>query len=310
MMVFVSGTALLTVFVLLNLTLCVESRFLGIHPEKGPSNERDDADKEQDVDTINLSTCGQATAAGGRVIGGEDATAGEWPWQAKLEIKGSGFTCGGSLITPTWVMTAAHCVSDNNPNMYSVTLGDLNREKLDGTEQEFSVKRVVVHPKYESPVPLNNDIALLELTRPASKTSFVNTVCLPSEAEVVATGTKCYISGWGMMDHPGSAAIQLQQAAMPVVSNQVCQTMHMQKTDDPSMAVTSVMLCAGDAGKTITSGCFGDSGGPFVCQNSAGRWIQQGIVSWGDPTCSSAVHFTVFTRVSMFREWIEKVLNE
>lgn len=112
------------------------------------------------------------------------------------------------------------------------------------------------------------------------------------------------------MDHPGSAAIQLQQAAMPVVSNQVCQTMHMQKTDDPSMAVTSAMLCAGDAGKTITSGCFGDSGGPFVCQNSAGRWIQQGIVSWGDPTCSSAVHFTVFTRVSMFREWIEKVLNE
>ena len=140
-------------------------------------------------------TCGQATAAGGRVIGGTDATAGEWPWQAKLETKDSGFNCGGSLIAPAWVMTAAHCIADKDPGMYSVTLGDLNREKSDGTEQKFSVKRVVVHPKYNMPVPVNNDIALLELTRPATKTSFVNTVCLPRDSEVVPFGTKCYVSG-------------------------------------------------------------------------------------------------------------------
>lgn len=93
-------------------------------------------------------------------------------------------------------MTAAHCVSSSDdPNMYSVTLGDLNREKPEGTEQEFSVKRVIVHPKYNSPIAINNDIALLQLTRSASQTSFVNTVCLPEESEVVPVGTKCYISG-------------------------------------------------------------------------------------------------------------------
>jgi len=116
--------------------------------------------------------------------------------------------------------------------------------------------------------------------------------------------------GWGQMNHPGSAAIKLQQAGMPVVSNRVCQAKNMKSAIGSSSAVTSAMLCAGDAGKTVTSGCFGDSGGPFVCQNSAGRWVQQGIVSWGDPACSSVNHFNVFTRVSMFRQWIENIMKE
>lgn len=142
------------------------------------------------------ATCGKSSAAGSRVIGGTDAAPGEWPWQAKLRTKDSGFSCGGSLITPTWVMTAAHCVSSSDdPSVYSVTLGDLNREETEGSEQEFSVKRVVVHPKYNFPIAINNDIALLQLTRSANKTSFVNTVCLPDESEVVPVGTKCYISG-------------------------------------------------------------------------------------------------------------------
>lgn len=137
------------------------------------------------------ATCGKSSAAGSRVIGGTDAAPGEWPWQAKLRTKDSGFTCGGSLITPTWVMTAAHCVSSSDdPSVYSVTMGDLNREISEGTEQEFSVKRVVVHPEYNSPIAINNDIALLQLTRSANKTSFVNTVCLPDESEVVPVGTK------------------------------------------------------------------------------------------------------------------------
>ena len=70
--------------------------------------------------------------------------------------------------------------------------------------------------------------------------------------------------------------------------------------------VTPAMLCAGDAGKTKKGGCFGDSGGPFVCRNSAGRWVLQGVVSWGDRSCSSKNHYSVFARVSMFRRWIEK----
>lgn len=118
------------------------------------------------------------------------------------------------------------------------------------------------------------------------------------------------------MLHPGSVADMLQQAEMPVVSNSACAAkldtspnggLH---TDNRTWAVTSKMLCAGDAGKTKTNGCFGDSGGPFVCKTNAGRWVIQGVVSWGDPDCSSSNHYTVFARVSHFVTWIQKQIDK
>ena len=114
------------------------------------------------------------------------------------------------------------------------------------------------------------------------------------------------------MAHPADAAVKLQQAALPVVSNRLCQLKHMESpiSSAGNTAITSAMLCAGDAGKTLKGSCFGDSGGPFVCRNAAGQWVQQGIVSWGDSKCSSKGHFSVFARVSQFREWITTVLAE
>lgn len=113
----------------------------------------------------------------------------------------------------------------------------------------------------------------------------------------------------------GESAPILQQARMPIVSNGACAAkldtspnggLH---TDNRTWIVTSKMMCAGDAGKTKTHGCFGDSGGPFQCKNSAGQWVVQGIVSWGDPDCSSSNHYTVFTRVSVFRKWVDDALE-
>ena len=72
-----------------------------------------------------------------------------------------------------------------------------------------------------------------------------------------------------------------------------------------SLQITSNMICAGKEG-TILSGCHGDSGGPYVCQNAAGRWVLQGAVSWGSPRCSAAERFTVFARVAKFRQWIDQ----
>ena len=104
--------------------------------------------------------------------------------------------------------------------------------------------------------------------------------------------------GWGQMFGEGKSAPVLQQARMPVVSNSACAAkldtspnggLH---TDNRTWIVTSKMLCAGDAGRTKTSGCFGDSGGPFQCKNTAGQWVVHGIVSWGDPDCSSSNHYT------------------
>ncbi|KAJ7381411.1 Chymotrypsin-like elastase member 3B [Desmophyllum pertusum] len=260
------------------------------------------------------SSCGHSSSSSSRVINGADATLGEWPWQARLQLNHM-HLCGGTLIMPEWLMTAAHCVLDNDPSKFEVILGDIDRNKIEGSEQKFKVKRIFKHRLFSHPVPYENDIALFQLSRPAKRGDLVNTACLPGFLDEVPVGTECYITGWGQMFGKGESATILQQARMPVVSNGACAAkldtspnggLH---TDNRTWIVTSKMICAGDAGNTKTSGCFGDSGGPFQCKNTAGQWVVQGIVSWGDPDCSSSNHYTVFTRVSVFRKWIEDVME-
>ena len=79
-------------------------------------------------------------------------------------------------------------------------------------------------------------------------------------------------------------------------------------TGGSSLKITDQMLCAGVEGQ-ILSGCHGDSGGPYVCQNSNGSWVLQGAVSWGSPRCSAKERFTVFARVSKFRNWIDQLMG-
>ena len=78
---------------------------------------------------------------------------------------------------------------------YTIRLGDHNRNTNEGTEQTIRGKRVIKHPNYNSPSPINNDIALIQLEKPATLNSRVGTVCLPSHNEVVPTSARCYITG-------------------------------------------------------------------------------------------------------------------
>lgn len=118
------------------------------------------------------------------------------------------------------------------------------------------------------------------------------------------------------MVHPGDSAEFLQQAAMPIVTNRACAEKLDSSLngglpiDNRTWHVTNDMLCAGDAGKTKTNGCYGDSGGPFVCKDKeSDRWVLQGVVSWGDPDCSSSNHYSVFTRVSSYIDWIKRQVH-
>jgi len=260
------------------------------------------------------TTCGRTSSSSSRVVNGADAAVGEWPWQARLLLNNN-HLCGGTLIMPEWVMTAAHCVLDDDSSKYEVILGDIDRNKVEGTEQEFKVRRIIKHGVFSHPVPYENDIALFQLSGQAKLNDLVKTACLPEFLEDVPVGTECYITGWGQMFGKGESAPILQEARMPVVSNSACAAkldtspkggLH---TDNRTWIVTSKMMCAGDAEKTKTHGCFGDSGGPFQCKKTAGQWVVQGIVSWGDPDCSSSNHYTVFTRVSVFRKWVDDALG-
>jgi len=248
--------------------------------------------------------CGKPDIKGQRVIGGITAARGSWPWQILL-MYGSRGVCGGSIVGPRHVVTAAHCISraKQYPSRFKVRVGEHRTDKREGTEVDYQVKKIYQHPEYNRPSPLNNDIAVLELVKPILFGKYVQPVCLPDKS--VKVGSECYITGWGKVRHPGDMTNVLQQVKMPVVSNGVCHKKNFPRIRVP---VTNRMICSGDGGTTQKSGCHGDSGGPFVCQVN-GRWELHGAVSHGSPRCKSTETYTVYARVAYFKKWIDNIMS-
>ncbi|XP_078690973.1 cubilin-like isoform X2 [Branchiostoma floridae x Branchiostoma belcheri] len=240
-----------------------------------------------------------------RIVGGNAARPGSWPWQVYL-LHYNSFHCGGSLIHPLWVLTAAHCVEDNlSPSGYDVILGKYNKPEFitDPTEQRIPVSKVIIHSGY-STNPTNKDLALLKLARPVTLNQYVWPVCLVSGPGAdPPEGTICVITGWGNTQGTGNEDV-LKQARIPLVSNDKCN-----KAPSLSLAgqITEYMMCAGfyDTGGHDT--CQGDSGGPLACP-TAGRWTLHGVTSWGDG-CARPQSPGVYARVSSMLDWVHKTMD-
>nr|CBD77422.1 elastase [Plecoglossus altivelis] len=240
-----------------------------------------------------------------RVVGGDDVRAHSWPWQASLQYKGSTgsfhHTCGATLISREWVMTAAHCISSRNT--YKVFLGkhvlmDSNEAGAIGIEPA----KIIVHEKWDS-ARIRNDIALIKLPAPITFTDTIMAACLPDSGVVLANNYPCYVTGWGRLSTGGPIADILQQALLPVVSYPNCS-----KPDWWGTLVTTDMVCAGGDGNL--SSCNGDSGGPLNCRNADGSWDVHGVVSFGSSLgCNYPKKPSVFTRVSAYISWINNVMT-
>ena len=128
-----------------------------------------------------------------RIIGGVEAGPGRWPWQIVLLNKYREAFCGGTLIHPRWVLTAAHCVRKH----LVVRVGEHDLVVHEGSEREYVVKRSILHPQYNRDT-VDNDVALLELPEMVSLGSNAAVACLPSQDESLPpTEDHCTIIGWG-----------------------------------------------------------------------------------------------------------------
>ncbi|XP_053257919.1 proproteinase E-like [Podarcis raffonei] len=256
---------------------------------------------------IQASSCGTPIyTPNARVVNGEDAVPYSWPWQISLQYEKDGefrHTCGGTLIAPNWVMTAAHCISKSRT--YQVVVGEYDMDAEEGSEQRIPVNSndIFVHPKWISIcAACGNDIALMKLSRAAELSNTVQLGCLPPAGEVLPNDYPCYISGWGRLYTNGPLPSKLQQAILPVVDNQHCN-----QKDWWGGVIRQNMICAGG---DIRAGCNGDSGGPLNCKAADGRWEVHGIASFVSALgCNALKKPTVFTRVSDFETWIQETIT-
>lgn len=229
-----------------------------------------------------------------RIVGGQPAVPGSWPWHAALHKHGTGHACGGALITDRHVITAAHCVWTHQPGQQyiKVHLGGHYRDVRQNNEIWEEVEEICAHSsfKYHRKSSLRGDIAILKLKNKINFTSVVHPVCLPVSYEELGDGSHLYVTGWGHTGRVGkSEAAELKQTLTKSMSTEACR-------DHSGRNVPPTILCGGhDYG----SSCDGDSGGPVV-HRSNGTWKLHGIVVGGPQECGEEDEPLYFAKVSHY----------
>ncbi|XP_075884572.1 mannan-binding lectin serine protease 1 [Nelusetta ayraudi] len=280
-----------------------------------------------------------------RIVGGRGAVPGLFPWQVLLSVEDQSrvpegrWFGSGALLTPRWVLTAAHVLLSQRrdasvvpvaPGHVQASLG-LHDASDRRTATARPVERVVLHPDFR-PDNYNNDIALLRLSQQVVVSKLVRPVCLPPPQREEAPpsplpDTLGVVAGWGissinsssfssssssspsvLLSDGGVTSDLLQYVKLPVVAQEECRASYASRSG--SYNITDNMFCAGffQGGRDT---CLGDSGGAFVMEDGVSRkWAVFGLVSWGGPEdCGSQRVYGVYTRVAKYVPWIKEQLR-
>ncbi|XP_040277176.1 granzyme A-like [Bufo bufo] len=223
------------------------------------------------------------------IIGGNEAAPHSRPYMALLDSNG---LCGGALIKPNWIVTAAHC--DINDQSFAI-LGAHKRNDTRG-QQKIRVKKGIIHPCYNKSLKLN-DIQLLQLEKPAKLNKNVAVIAIPKREEKIAAKKICSVAGWGLTDsRKNTQSNVLREANLEIVDNETCKKAY----SKIQQLIFSSMMCAGPLKNRNDDSCTGDSGGPLICDK---KYV--GLVSFGPKKCGTPGFPGVYTRLTdNYLKWI------
>ncbi|RZC38769.1 uncharacterized protein BDFB_007927, partial [Asbolus verrucosus] len=222
-------------------------------------------------------------------MGGEPATIEEFPYQVSV-IYGDMHNCGGSIIHPQFVLTAAHCTHEIVAEELQVRAGST---LVDEGGQVRNVATIYQHDQFDSDT-YDYDISVLKLSEELTVGVGVDIIQLPSN-KVIENGINAIATGWGRLYSNGPLPMELQKVVLPTIANDICYLIYNDK-------LTERMFCAGYV-KGQKDTCQGDSGGPL-----AANGVLLGIISWGE-ICGAANSPGVYTNVAYFKDYIDQIIN-
>ncbi|CAB1429610.1 unnamed protein product [Pleuronectes platessa] len=255
---------------------------------------------------LNQSLVGQT-----RLVGSNQCPTGACPWQVLVQLNLTSH-CGGVLIRPDWVLTAAHCVHGHNTQHFVVVAGENDLDVEEGTEDRAPVAMALVHPGYDSATG-DSDVALLRLSRRVTVNRHAIPVCLPdkdlAERELLRVRYHT-VTGWGKRTSGGNAestgappgaplSPHLRRMTVPILQNSQC-------SSTARFNFTGTMLCAGYLDGRQAS-CRGDDGSPLVTEYGSTHFLT-GVVGWGRG-CSQPGYYGVYANMAHFVDWVEQTIK-